>query len=79
MNLKWKWRALRGSVLGLTALALLGGLLQAMWLIWVAAGLLIPWVVLEVYWWRCPHCREFLGSLERKNSCPKCGKELDMR
>ena len=45
----------------------------------LAALLLIPWVALELRWWRCPKCGAFLGRMEKKNNCPQCGEKLDLR
>ena len=77
MNLNWKWTILRGSVFILTALAVLGAFMRLKWLVVVVVLLLIPWVVLEIRLWRCPHCGAFLGTMEKKHNCPNCGETLD--
>ena len=54
---------------------------NALWLCWMAVGLIVAnWVVLMKYW-RCPGCgavlpvRQHFYSL---HNCPECGKELDL-
>ena len=79
MSLRKRYKILRMIVLALTALAVIGALMRLKWVILLAALLLIPWVALELRWWRCPKCGTFLGRVERKNHCPNCGEELHLR
>ena len=77
MNMKQRWMILRGSVVALTVVAVLGALVRIKWVVIAAVVLLIPWVVLEIRLWRCPHCGGFLGRMEKKKNCPNCGEPLD--
>ena len=79
MSLRKRYKILRMIVLALTALAVIGALMRLKWVILLAALLLIPWVALELRWWRCPKCGAFLGRMEKKNNCPQCGEKLDLR
>ena len=79
MNLKWKWRILRFSVFALTVLAFVGAFLRMKWVVGLAVALLIPWIVLEMRWWRCPGCGAFLGTMEKKHNCPHCGEKLEWK
>ena len=79
MPLKKRYRILRLGVMALTVLAFVGLMLQMMWIIWVVVALLAGWVALELRWWRCPKCGAFLGTMEKKEYCPRCGEKLDLR
>ena len=79
MDLKTRHKFLRISVWVLTALAFAGFLADRKWIAYAAVLLLIPWVALELRWWRCPKCGAFLGTMEKKEHCPRCGEKLDLR
>jgi hypothetical protein len=38
----------------------------------IVAGLTIMWLT----WWRCPHCRSFLGQVFSIQNCPGCRARL---
>jgi hypothetical protein len=33
--------------------------------------------VTQVVWWRCQHCRRYLGRVSGRGHCPHCGQSLD--
>lgn len=76
MDLRRKGKILWVSLCVLAALAMLSALLEMMWLVAVAAAAMLAWLVLELSWWRCPHCGKFLGHLDQKTYCPYCGESL---
>lgn len=76
MDLRRKRKILWVSLWALAALVALGALLEKSWLIVAAVAAVLVWLVLELSWWRCPHCGKFLGHLDQKTYCPYCGESL---
>ena len=76
MGLRRKQKILWVSLFAVAALAILGALLEMIWLVAAAAAAMLAWLVLELSWWRCPRCGKFLGQLDQKTYCPYCGESL---
>ena len=79
LSLKRKWMILRGTSIALTALVIAGALFRRMWLVAAGVALVVPWLIVQQRWWRCPACGRSLGPLERIRDCPHCGEELGLR
>lgn len=45
--------------------------------LWIGGGLLLASAVLNFKWWRCPHCKTFLGRTLSPDFCPYCGEKID--
>ena len=76
MDLKRKRSILRVSIWVIGALVILGVLMERTWLTAAAVAVMVGWMVLTFFWWRCPHCGMGLGRLDRKTHCPYCGESI---
>lgn len=44
----------------------------------ISFTLVVGYSILNVIWWRCPHCKTYLGRLSPfATHCPYCGEKLE--
>jgi len=79
MDMKKKKRILDLALIAVFLPILVGYIVAQTWIMLISCALVVGWAILHHIWWRCPHCREYLGRYDMKISyCPHCGEKIDL-
>ena len=83
LSLRQKMRIANGLLAATVVLLFMGmafgdrGLFQGGILIKGAIGALLVGLPLNLAWWKCPHCKTYLGRTSYPTYCPHCGEKID--